>query len=482
MIKWLALVTAMMAFTLSGRAAWAQPTTGSPPDRLMFVLDVSGSMWGKIGSEPKIVITRRVLKDLLNQLADDTHVGLVVYGHRRERDCQDIEIVKPMSALDREAMAKQIDGLNPRGKTPITGALETALGSIAARRGSATIVLLSDGLETCGGDPCQTVIQAKATGADVVMHIIGFDVSDEDVSQLECAAQAGGGLYLSAENADELAAALTRAVAPVDSSYAVFSIKAVANGQLIDARVGVFRTGTHDEVASGRTYTASSTNPRLLPVMAGDHDIEVHALGFKGESTQRFTGVKVAPGDTLENVVDFSAGELAVKVTRNRTLSNATINVYAAGTRNAVASGRSYTNAQSNPKVFKLTPGSYDVVIRSVEIAGKPEERLESVVVEPGRRSEQAHNFESGTLRIGVVQGAEPVDAVVSVMDASSRERIAQGRTYTSPKSNPRSFELPPGQYHVTIRPVKLRGSQERSLDVVVIAGEVAERTVAYAR
>lgn len=481
MLKHSLAVACILVVHLSAVSSWSFSAPESP-ERLILILDASGSMWGQIDGENKIVIARRVLKVLLSKLDEQANVGLVAYGHRREKDCEDIELVTPLSPLDRAAFAKQIDAINPRGKTPITQAIGKALDAVSPDQGATTIVLFSDGLETCGGDPCQAVTQAKADGIDFVMHIIGFDVSKEDVSQLECAAQAGGGLYLSAENAAELASAFERAVAPVAVSDAFLSVKAVANGELIDARVSVTRSGSDEEIAAGRTYTASATNPRLLPLTAGDYDVEVQAVRFKGEITQAFAGVTVASGDTLSKVVDFSVGELAVQVTRNGKLSDATINVYNAGTNSRVAAGRSYNSARSNPKVFELTPGSYDVVIGSVEMQGKPETRLAGVVVTPGDRTQHTHNFESGTLRIGAVQDVELVDAVVKVTDAVSGAVVAQGRTYTSTNSNPKAFEVGPGRYRVTAQAVKLDGSPEKSLQVEVTAVRVTEHIVDFAK
>ncbi len=457
-------------------SAQAQTSAPKSPNRLLLILDASGSMWGQIGGENKIVIARRVMKNLVNKLGAETQLGLVAYGHRREKDCEDIEIITPLAALNKAALTQQIDGLNPKGMTPITGAIRKAFEAVPAGTGATTIVLFSDGLETCGGDPCQIVSKAKATGTNFVMHVIGFDVGKENVAQLECAAQAGGGLYLSAENADELAAAFERAVVPADPSNAFLSIKVVANNELIDAHVYVFPRGARKDVANGRTYTAASTNPRLLPIMAGEYDIEVRAINFKGEATQRFTGVKIAPSDTIKKIVDFGVGELAVKVTRNGKLSDATINVVAAGTKTAVASGRSYTDAKNNPKVFQITPGNYDVVIKSIEFDGEVEKKIEGVVVKSGARSDRAYEFSSGTLRLSTVSGGALVDATVQIIDAVSGAPVTQGRTYTSANSNPKTFELSPGRYRVTAKAIKSKA--EKSLEVTVVAGKVAEHAM----
>jgi len=467
-------------FCLMALPARAQTAAQKSPDRFLLILDASGSMRGQIDGENKIVIARRVMKNFVNKLGGATQIGLVAYGHRREKDCEDIEIITPLSALNKAALTQQIDGLNPKGMTPITGAIRKAFETVAAAPGATTIVLFSDGLETCGGDPCQVVSKAKAAGTNFVMHVIGFDVGKENVAQLECAAQAGGGLYLSAENADELAAAFERAVAPVDPSNAFFSIKAVANGALIDAHVNVFPAGARKEVAHGRTYTAASTNPRLLPVMAGEYDIEVRAINFKGEATQKFTRVKIALGDTLKKIVDFGVGELAVKVTRNGKLSDAVLNVLAVGTKTSVATSRSYTDAKNNPKVFQITPGNYDVVIKSVEFSGDVEKRIAGVIVKSGARSDHAHDFASGTLRLGAISGSTLVDATVQVVDAASGVTVAQGRTYTSANSNPKAFELSPGRYRVIAKAIKDKA--EKSLEIIVAAGKVAEQTVDFAK
>ncbi len=195
-------------FATTTLAQTAPPGTGSPT--VLLILDASGSMWGQIEGENKIVIARRVLGGLVDGLAADTEVGVIAYGHRREGDCDDIETVVPMGPLDPAALQEAVNGLNPKGKTPITRSVSQAFDLLRQRtgQGGATIILVSDGLETCGGDPCATVRTAKEQGIDFVLHIVGFDVAKEDVSSLECAAQAGGGLFLSAENAGELSACL----------------------------------------------------------------------------------------------------------------------------------------------------------------------------------------------------------------------------------------------------------------------------------
>jgi Ca-activated chloride channel family protein len=466
----LALFVAGLFAPAPGRCA--EPSSSE----LLLILDASGSMWGQIGGENKIVIARRVLRELVTTLPQERAVGLVAYGHREEGSCSDIELVAPLGELDRAALLRTVDGLAPKGKTPITGAIELALREVAGRDRGATVVLLSDGLETCGGDPCAAVRAARERGTELVFHVIGFDVGKEDVSSLECAAQAGGGLYLPAENADALAAALETAVALApDVPAGRLSVAVRADGALVDAAVIVHDGTTGERLTSARTYEKATTNPRVLPLAPGSYDVVVRAVALRGDIERRFEvtiGSEAGAEGVVEREVDFSTGELVIGVTRNGALSDATYGASASGSGAAAASGRTYRAAGSNPARVRITAGTYDVRLGSVEISSRPEHVFPAVVVPPGGRVELAHNFESGSVSIGVVRGAELVDATVQILGASG-PAVASGRTYKSPENNPKVHIVPPGTYRVRVS--EIRG-ETRELTIAVRAGEVVER------
>lgn len=128
--------------------------------------------------------------------------------------------------------------------------------------------------------------------------------------------------------------------------------------------------------------------------------------------------------------------------------------------------------------VLELTAATYDVVVRSVEIAGRPEARFENVSVRGSQRADRTHEFSSGTLRIGAVAGGELVDAVVQIRDAVTGSQVDQSRTYTRAVSNPSEFTLSPGRYRVRIQAVRLEGRPVREIDVVVDKAGVVEQMV----
>jgi Ca-activated chloride channel family protein len=454
-------------------AAAESPTT-------LIVLDASGSMWGKIEGEHKIVIAREVFANLVDGLPDGSEVGLIAYGHRREGDCSDIETIVPLGPLDKQRLKDAVSDLNPKGKTPITGSIEQAFDLLRDRQSDAAVILVSDGLDTCGGDPCSTVRLAKDGGLDFVLHVVGFDVAGEDVSQLECAAQAGGGLYLSAENAGELGAALEAAVAmPPDSPAGRLVVGAIADGELQDVHIHVTDAATGKDVIGGRTYAKPETNPRELPLADGAYNVEVQAVGIKGDTTRRFV-IEIVDGSTVSKEADYSTGEFSIQVTRNGELSDAVFKVFAAGSGAEVASGRTYTSKAQNPAKLRLSAGSYRVEVESVEIEGRTVHDFGAEALSPGGSIELSHAFTSGALVVGAVTGDELVDATVRVRKLESGKAVAQGRTYTTPKSNPKAFILEPGRYRIEVKAVRLEGKPVRQLEATVEAEGTTELTAEF--
>ncbi len=468
----------VIVLLLAGLATpWIARAQEEAPSDLMLILDASGSMWGQIEGENKIVIARRVVGELIEGLPDDQQVGLVAYGHRREGDCEDIELVAPIGPLDKTALKSTIGSLNPKGKTPITASIDQAFDVIGDR--SASVILISDGLETCGGDPCRRVQMAREQGLDFVLHVVGFDVADEDVSSLECAAQAGGGQFHSVETADQLGAALEGAMAqPVDVPAGGVKVEVVANGELHDASVYVTPRDENTEPNGGRTYTHPETNPRFVPLPAGTYDVKVMAVGLKGD-TERSFEVTLEEGEIAERRFDFSSGYLEVGVTRNGELSDATLGVTVAGTTQSVSGGRTYKSESSNPKRIELTSGTYDVLIGAIEISGKPQHKVEGLVVGPDAVASTSHDFASGTLSVGAQRGGELIDTTLYIYDTVGAKAVGQGRTYTSDTSNPKTFNLTPSTYRVELKEVGGDG-QKQQFEIVIGQGDVVERMVEF--
>ncbi len=179
-----------------------------------LVLDASNSMWGQVGGRSKIEIAREVLGAVLAGLPEGVHLGLRLYGHRwprtDRRACSDSELVFPVAAPDRAALLRLVQGVMPKGRTPLVYSLMQTAGDFPGQaRG--TVILVSDGIESCDGQ-IEDVAQAlRAQGIELTVHIVGFDVRERGArEELERIAQALGGRYFDAADAAALTASLQR--------------------------------------------------------------------------------------------------------------------------------------------------------------------------------------------------------------------------------------------------------------------------------
>ena len=183
--------------------------------RAILVLDGSGSMWGQIDGVAKITIAQQVIGELLATLPPEQELGLTVYGHRRKGDCGDIETLILPQGDQRAAIQQAVNGIKPKGKTPLSAAVVAAAEALRYQEDKATVVLVSDGRETCDVDPCKVGETLEETGVDFTAHVIGFDVSDPaDRAELQCLAERTGGTFRTASSASELGQALAVVAEP----------------------------------------------------------------------------------------------------------------------------------------------------------------------------------------------------------------------------------------------------------------------------
>ncbi len=187
----------------------ALPSAADETPGVYVILDGSGSMWGQLpDGTHKITAAKQVVKGFTAGDYAGRELAFRVYGHRRKGDCEDSELVVPFSAPEAaiSQMSAFADGVNPKGKTPISRSLRAALADFDGRPGE--IILVSDGIETCGEDPCALVREWRATGVDIRVHVVGLGLQDKERAAMECISDAAGTEYRDAKSADELAAGL----------------------------------------------------------------------------------------------------------------------------------------------------------------------------------------------------------------------------------------------------------------------------------
>lgn len=310
-------------------AALSLSFTAAAEERVVLVLDASGSMWGQIEGRSKVEIARETVAGLVGEWKPENSLGLVAYGHRRKGDCADIETLIESGPLDSAAFLRQVNALNPKGMTPLSAAVMQAAESLRHVEQKATVILVSDGEETCNLDPCQVGRELEAAGVDFTAHVIGFDVAKpQHQAQLRCLAENTGGRYFNARNADELSGALGAVVAvstepalppatatleAPDSVSAVSSVTVRFTGPADRGDfIGLYRAAaTAGELEVTYAWVASAENGEVkvpTPAAAGAYELRyVSALRTAAVLAQRPLTVTEVEG-SIEGPAEASTG------------------------------------------------------------------------------------------------------------------------------------------------------------------------------
>src|SRR5215208_4391197 len=200
------LLLSLAAIALAA-PAWAQ-TCNSANRSVLLILDASGSMNAKLpNGETRIAVAKRAVKGVAGFIPAQAQLSLRMYGAQsptQQKNCQDTHVAVPFgpAAASSGAITAAVDAAKAQGYTPIAFSLGQAANDFPADAKERVIVLVSDGKETCQGDP---VVVAKALAAKgITVHTVGFVVDTAARGQLQAIARATGGSYFDAPLGPEL--------------------------------------------------------------------------------------------------------------------------------------------------------------------------------------------------------------------------------------------------------------------------------------
>jgi Ca-activated chloride channel homolog len=180
----------------------------NPPDtRILFVFDASQSMMGFWESDRKINIARRVLIAMIDSLEslDNVQLALRVYGHQSPvppQNCDDTRLEVPFSKNNAPKIRQELRYINPKGTTPIAHSLELAGNDfpdecVECRN---IIILITDGIEACDGDPCEVSRSLQKRGIVLKPFVIGIGIDEGFKDTFDCI-----GYYYNAANEEKFA-------------------------------------------------------------------------------------------------------------------------------------------------------------------------------------------------------------------------------------------------------------------------------------
>lgn len=188
-----------------------------PTTHIFLALDASGSMAGSAGAKSKMQVAKSEAHAFLRDLHNTAKVSLVVYGHRgdgtderKAESCQTIEMVHSF-ASKKAALTTSINQLQPAGWTPLAGVLDFIRKEVAQldkpagdKQTVPVVYLISDGKETCDGDPVEAARKLAENEINTTIHTIGFAADQETQAQLKAISKISGGKFYPADSARAL--------------------------------------------------------------------------------------------------------------------------------------------------------------------------------------------------------------------------------------------------------------------------------------
>jgi hypothetical protein len=329
--------------------------------------------------ETRMAVAQRAIKGVAGFIPAQAQLSLRMYGAQsaaRQKNCRDTHSAVPFgpASAGASAITASVDGAKAQGYTPIAYSLEQGANDFPADAKERVIVLVSDGKETCQGDP---VVAAKALAAKrITVHTVGFVVDTAARGQLQAIARVTGGTYFDAPVGPELPDTLRKALNACTQRVVALPAK---------PQPGKLRTTSTTWLTSHAVINAE-TDQQVGTLDSAKREITlppgIYAVKFGPAS---WKGIEVRPGETTT----IDPGVLKVDVSAANVRVHATVVDSETGERHG-----SFDNVSTS---VTLIPGVYDLQFwkshwRFVKVDGGRTVTLRpaAVILAPGLKWEAA--------------------------------------------------------------------------------------------
>ncbi|WP_167635495.1 vWA domain-containing protein [Micrococcus lylae] len=300
-----------------------EQTPGTSQQPVVVVMDYSESMLEKDADQDgtaRIDAAKDATKDLIEKTPEDAKLGMVAFGHADRKTCTKIETLQKVAKVDAKKLTKKVDALDAQGGTPIGQSLQHAADELKDVEGEKSIVLVSDGEPTCDEPPaCEIAQQLAEDGIDLTVHTIGFRLQGNTKAQetLECIAEATGGTYSSADDAEQLTETLTTqttralqgyqtAGTPVEGGRSAEDAPRMSAGQFTDTIATQKGNEDDGDDSAGRRYYRIPYHEGYTPVVTATvvKDRETHEMLGNSDVWIRPVDLSERPYETCSSLRD----------------------------------------------------------------------------------------------------------------------------------------------------------------------------------
>lgn len=341
-----------------GFVGYPQKKKAEPLTRVLFILDGSQSMLAQWGEQNKITIAQNLLSNLVDSLSGMPNVELAlrVYGHQKPvppQDCNDTKLEVPFSRNNGNKIQQKLSSVRPKGTTPIAYSLELAANDFPKDADCRNIiVLITDGIESCEGDPCAVSVNLQRQGIILKPFIVGIGLEDNVRETFDCV-----GRYYNAENADQFHQVLKTVISQALNSTTLQINLLDGNGKPTESNVNMtFYDQMSDQVKYNFIHTINYLgNPdtlRLDPVPV--YRMNVHTI-----PPTIVDSISLVAGQHTIIPVSVPQGTLLVKMQGNQKYPNLQSLVRLPGQIQSL-------NIQEINQPTKYIAGKYDIEILTV--------------------------------------------------------------------------------------------------------------------
>jgi len=426
------LIVILLLVFLSGGFGQGQVENAKPKPltRILFVFDASQSMYGRWQSDTKFNIASHLFLNILDSLKNirNLQVALRVFGHQKQfppQDCSDTKLEVPFAPDNFTRIKHVLKTIVPKGTTPIAGSLQQAENDFSPCDNCRNIIILiTDGMEECNGDPCLVSHDLQKRGIILKPFIIG--IGKNFAESFDCV-----GTYFDATSEKEFTLALNIVI-----SRALNATTAQVNlldqyGKPTETNVNM----TFYDHVSGKienNFIHSFNNKGLPDTLEIDpmltYDIVVNTI-----PPVRKDSVRLTPGKHNIIAIEVPQGYLAFKTSGNMTIKYLPVLIRKKDEKETL-------NIQQFDQVEKYLTGNYDV-----EVLCLPRIQVKNVVIE------QSHTT---TVEIPV-PGQAVIQRTTNGYGSVYQDNNGQLTWLYNLKDNPQQQEtlfLQPGKYRVVFR------------------------------
>jgi len=387
-----------------------KPKVVTAKTNIDVIVDASGSMSAPFGatSQSKYDMLRESLYDIiyevLQQQADfPRNLAIRTFGTKwpaSDNNCEDTELIAPMGEPDLGKIRKLLDATKAQGTSPIALSLSKAPGDFpAGGKADRVIVLVADGADNCGQDPCETVRKIEAGARKYVVHVVAFDVNPLDQEKLGCISKEGSGKFFFARNKNELRTSLNEAI----NSTVPYNLKlsAMAGATPLPFNMTVFKAGTQRVVKRDKSF-----GTKLLSLDPGTYDIliEYSESPELKKPSKILKGVEILATTRVEQTVNFDLAQLQLSAINNE--GKLVPSVFEV--RRLTEGGTPMTPVQVqtgiDAKSVFLTPGTYTITGNLAEATPEPFTLFEKdIKLSSGMMTDRVFRFQKGTLSLKAI-------------------------------------------------------------------------------